>query len=84
MGSLLRKMGCNFESRDEAGRTPLMTAIWLSNYEIAQFMLEAIAVSPNAVDFQVALGIYVYAFFGTMTVIQLGGLETVERKISVK
>lgn len=50
---MLKDAGADFESRDEAGRTPLMTAIWASNYEICRYMLETVAVSPNAVDFQV-------------------------------
>uniref|UniRef100_A0A9J2PTX4 ANK_REP_REGION domain-containing protein n=1 Tax=Ascaris lumbricoides TaxID=6252 RepID=A0A9J2PTX4_ASCLU len=64
IAELVREYGGNFESRDEAGRTPLMTAVWASNYEIAHYMLESIAVSPNAVDFQGATALNIAAQIG--------------------
>lgn len=53
LASIIRNYGADFEARDEAGRTPLMTAVWASKFEICHYMLETIGVSPNAADFQV-------------------------------
>lgn len=64
MAKLIKEFGANFDSRDEAGRTPLMTAVWSSNYEIAHFMLEAVGVPPNAVDFQGATALNIAAQIG--------------------
>ncbi|VDK17475.1 unnamed protein product [Anisakis simplex] len=64
MAELIKEYGANFETRDEAGRTPLMTAVWASNYEIAHYMLESVGVSPNAVDFQGATALNIAAQIG--------------------
>lgn len=54
IAAILKEHGGNFEAQDEAGRTPLMTAVWASNYDIAYFLLEDIGVQPNEIDYEVS------------------------------
>lgn len=53
LAATVRNYGADFEARDEDGRTPLMIAVWASNYKICHYMLETIGVAPNVVDYQV-------------------------------
>lgn len=53
LAAIVRKYGGEFEARDKDGRTPLMIAVWSSNYKICQYMLETIGVAPNVIDYQV-------------------------------
>ncbi|EFO12503.2 hypothetical protein LOAG_16031 [Loa loa] len=53
LAAIVWKYGAEFEARDEDGRTPLMIAVWSSNYKICHYMLETIGVAPNVADYQV-------------------------------
>uniref|UniRef100_A0A1I7WF08 ANK_REP_REGION domain-containing protein n=1 Tax=Heterorhabditis bacteriophora TaxID=37862 RepID=A0A1I7WF08_HETBA len=61
---MLRRFGCSFESTDNGGRTPLMTAVWAGNTCLSAYLLDTVGVSPNAVDKQGASALSIAAQLG--------------------
>lgn len=71
LAAIVRKYGAEFEARDEDGRTPLMFAVWSSNYKICHYMLETIGVAPNAADYQGATALNIAANNGQRDIVML-------------
>ncbi|VDM97292.1 unnamed protein product [Thelazia callipaeda] len=71
LAAIVWNYGAEFEARDEEGRTPLMIAVWASNYEICQFMLETIGVAPNVADYQGATALNIAANNGQRDIVIL-------------
>ncbi|CAG9529739.1 unnamed protein product [Cercopithifilaria johnstoni] len=71
LAAIIRKYGAEFEARDEDGRTPLMIAVWSSNYKICHYMLETIGVAPNVIDYQGATALNIAANNGQRDIVML-------------
>lgn len=60
---VLRRFGCDFSEQDADGRSPLHTAVWSAHSNVVSYLLQDVAVNPNAIDHQVSfLGLGENAF----------------------